>query len=51
MIRLVMNQQYHEHFISIEHIEEPHVRNPEEDENVATRKGKRLRTVKSFGDD
>jgi hypothetical protein len=41
----------HEHFIPIEHIEEPHVQNHEEDDNVATRKSKRLRAVKSFGDD
>jgi hypothetical protein len=28
----------HEHFILIENTEEPHVQNPEEDDNVATRK-------------
>jgi hypothetical protein len=41
----------HDHFILIEHIEEPYVQNHEEDDNVATRKSKILRTVKFFGDD
>jgi hypothetical protein len=32
-------------------IEEPHAHNPEEDDNVVTRKSKRQRTVMYFGDD
>jgi hypothetical protein len=42
---------FHEQFISIEHSEEPHVHSPKEDDIVVTRKSKRLRTAKSFGDD
>ena len=41
----------HENFIPIEQIEEPYVQNPEEDDTIATRKSKRQRTAKSFGDD
>jgi hypothetical protein len=41
----------HELFILVEHTEESHVQNPIEDDNVATRKSKRPRTAKSFGDD
>jgi hypothetical protein len=41
----------HEHIILIEQIEEPHAHNPEEDDNVVTRKSKRQRIAKSFGDD
>ncbi|WVZ53546.1 hypothetical protein U9M48_004472 [Paspalum notatum var. saurae] len=41
----------HEHFNPIEHFEEPHEQNPKKDDNVATRKSKRQRTAKSFGDD
>ena len=41
----------HENFIPIEQIEEPYVQNPEEDDTVVTRKSKRQRTIKSFGDD
>jgi hypothetical protein len=41
----------HEHIILIEQIEEPHAYNPEEDDNVVTRKSKRKRTTKSFGND
>jgi hypothetical protein len=41
----------HEQFIPIEHCEKPHVYNPEEDDIVVTRKSKRQRTTKSFGDD
>jgi hypothetical protein len=41
----------YEQFILIEHSEEPHMHNPEEDDNVVTRKSKRPRTAKSFGDD
>jgi hypothetical protein len=41
----------HENFIPIEQIEEPHTQNPEEDDIIVTRKRKRQRIVKSFGDD
>jgi hypothetical protein len=41
----------HEHFIPIEQIEEPLTQNPEEDDIVVTRKSKRQRVAKSFGDD
>jgi hypothetical protein len=41
----------HEHIIPIEQIEETHAHNPEDDDNVVTRKSKRQRTAKSFGDD
>ena len=41
----------HENFIPIEQIEEPYVQNPEEDDTIVTRKSKRQRTAKSFGDD
>jgi hypothetical protein len=41
----------HEHFILVEQIEESHIHNPVEDENVSTRKSKRPRIAKSFGDD
>ena len=41
----------HEQFISKEHIEEPRVQNPEEDDIVVTWKSKRQRTAKSFDDD
>jgi hypothetical protein len=41
----------HEHIIPIEQIEEPHAHNPEEDDNVVTRKSKWQRTAKSFGGD
>jgi hypothetical protein len=41
----------HEKFISIEQIEEPLTQNPEEDDIVVTRKSKRQRVAKSFGDD
>lgn len=41
----------HEQFISIKHIEEPHVQKPEEDDTVVTRKSKRRMTAKSFSDD
>jgi hypothetical protein len=52
MTRLLMNQRYpHEHFILVEHTEESHIHNPMEDDNVSTRKSKRPRTAKSFGDD
>ena len=40
-----------EQFISIEHSEEPHMHNPEEDDIVVTQKRMRQRTAKSFGDD
>ena len=38
-------------FIPIEQIEKPYVQNPEEDDTIVTRKSKRQRTAKSFGDD
>ena len=41
----------HENFTPIEQIEEPYVQNPKEDDTIVTRKSKRQRTVKSFGDD
>jgi hypothetical protein len=41
----------HEHFIPVEHTEESHIHNLVEDNNVSTRKSKRPRIVKSFGDD
>jgi hypothetical protein len=41
----------HEHFILVEHTEKTHVQNPVKGDNVTTRKSKRPRTVKSFGDD
>jgi hypothetical protein len=41
----------HEHFIPVEHTKESHIHNPIEDDNVSTRKSKRPRIAKSFGDD
>jgi hypothetical protein len=41
----------HEHFILVEHIEESNIHNHVEDDNVSTRKSKRPRIAKSFGDD
>nr|CAD41546.2 OSJNBb0091E11.16 [Oryza sativa Japonica Group] len=41
----------HEHFAPIEHNDQTAEENPEEDNIVATRKSKRQRTAKSFGDD
>jgi hypothetical protein len=41
----------HEHFIPVEHTEESHIHNHVEDDNVSTRKSKRPRIAKSFGDD
>jgi hypothetical protein len=41
----------HEHFILVEHTEEFHIHNHVEDDNVSTRKSKRPRIAKSFGDD
>ena len=38
-------------FLPIEHVEQTPVENPEEDNNEVTRKSKRQRTAKSFGDD
>jgi hypothetical protein len=35
----------HEHFILIEHIEEPHAQNPKESDNVATRKSKDCKVI------
>jgi hypothetical protein len=41
----------HEHFIPVEHIEESHIHDPMQDDNVSTRNSKRPRIAKSFGDD
>ena len=41
----------HEQFILIEHSEEPHMHNPEEDDIVVTTKSKIQWTTKCFGDD
>jgi len=41
----------HEQFIPIEQSKEPHVHYSAEDDNIVTRKSKRQRKVKSFGDD
>jgi hypothetical protein len=41
----------HEHFIPVEHTEQSHIHNLVEDDNVSTRKSKRPRIAKSFGDD
>jgi hypothetical protein len=41
----------YEHFIPIEHTEESHIHNLVQDYNVSTRKSKRSRIAKSFGDD
>jgi hypothetical protein len=41
----------HEYFIPVEHTKESHIHNPVEDDNVSTRKSKRPRIAKSFGDD
>lgn len=40
-----------EYYIPVIHNEEPHVHNPEEDNNVVTRKGNRHRIAKSFEND
>jgi hypothetical protein len=41
----------HENFISVQQVEEPHTQNSEEDDTIVTRKGKKQRITKSFGDD
>ena len=41
----------HENFTPIEQIEEPYMQNSEENDTIVTRKSKRQRTAKSFGDD
>jgi hypothetical protein len=41
----------HEHFILVEHIEESHIHNLVKDDDVSTRKSKRARIAKLFGDD
>jgi hypothetical protein len=41
----------HEHFIRVEHTKESHIHITVEDDNVSTRKSKRPRIAKSFGDD
>jgi hypothetical protein len=41
----------HEHFIPVEHTKESHIHNHVEDDNVSTRKSRRPRIAKCFGDD
>jgi hypothetical protein len=41
----------HELFIPIDHVEDPHVHIPKEDDTIVTRKSKRQRVAKSFGND
>jgi hypothetical protein len=41
----------HEHFILVEHTKKSHIHNHVEEANVSTRKSKRPRIAKSFGDD
>jgi hypothetical protein len=43
----------HEHELSIpiDHVEDPHVHIPEDDDTIVTRKSKRQRVAKSFGND
>jgi hypothetical protein len=41
----------HEHFILVEPTKESHIHNLVQDDNVSTRKSKRPRIAKSFGDD
>jgi hypothetical protein len=41
----------HELCIPIDHAEDPHVHIPEEDDTIVTRKSKRHRVAKSFGND
>jgi transposase InsO family protein len=41
----------HEHFIPVEHTEESHIHNPMEANSISTRKSKRPRIAKFFGDD
>jgi hypothetical protein len=51
MIRQMMNELYPISIFLVEHTEESHIHNPVEDDNVSTRKSKRPRIAKSFGDD
>jgi hypothetical protein len=48
---LSINNEPKEPVVLIEHNEQPHEENPEEDGNEALRKSKRQRNAKSFGDD
>jgi hypothetical protein len=48
---LSINNEPKEPAVLIEHNEQPHEENPEEDGNEALRKSKRQRIAKSFGDD
>jgi glutathione synthase/RimK-type ligase-like ATP-grasp enzyme len=41
----------HENFTPIKQIKESHMQNPDEDDTIVTRKIKRQRTAKSFGDE
>jgi hypothetical protein len=41
----------HEHFIPVEHTKKSHIHNHVQDDNGSTRKSKRPRIAKSFGDD
>jgi hypothetical protein len=41
----------HELAIPIDHVEDPHMHIPEEDDTIVTRKSKRQRVAKSFGND
>jgi ABC-type phosphate transport system auxiliary subunit len=41
----------HEQELSIDHAEDSHMHIPEEDDTIVTRKSKRQRFAKSFGDD
>jgi hypothetical protein len=41
----------HEMFTPVQQIEEPHEHNPEEDDIVVTKRSKRQRVAKSFGND
>jgi hypothetical protein len=45
------HEHEHEMFTPVQQIEEPHEQNPEEDDIVVTRKSKRQRVAKSFGND
>ncbi|WVZ49372.1 hypothetical protein U9M48_000739 [Paspalum notatum var. saurae] len=48
---LLMGNGSHARVLGVEHFEEPCVQDPEEDDNIVTRKSKRQRTAKSFDDD
>jgi hypothetical protein len=48
---VIPREHEHEMFTPIQQIEEPHEQNPKEDDIVVTRKSKRQRVAKSFGND